>query len=229
MLSNSSTPSISPQAGLVIILLGPPGSGKGTQAKRLAQEYQIPHISTGDLFREHMAAGTPLGQKAQSFIKSGQLVPHELVIEILSERIRRPDCLRGYLLDGFPRTILQADDLAKYLDSKMPVMVLYLEVPDEVIIKRASGRLLCKECGTIYNRDISPPIHEGVCDKCGGEVYQRSDDQPEVVRERLKVYHQQTQPLIEYYRQKEMLTHFDGDQFPDVVHAELRRYIDDHR
>lgn len=226
MLSNNSQPSISPQAGLIIILLGPPGSGKGTQAKRLAADFQIPHVSTGDLFREHMAAETPLGQKAQSFVKAGQLVPHELVLDILIDRIYRPDAQRGYLLDGVPRTILQAEDLAKHLDAKTPLFVLYLNVPDDIIVKRASGRLLCRKCGAIYNVDISPPVHEGICDVCGGEVYRRSDDQPDVVRERLRVYHQQTQPLIDYYQQKGLLARFNGNQPPDVVHAELKRYID---
>lgn len=226
MLSNSSKPSGSPQKGLVIVLLGAPGSGKGTQAKRLAEDYHIPHISTGDLFREHMAMGTPLGQKAQSYIKAGQLVPHDLVVDMLADRIRKPDASKGYLLDGFPRTILQAEDLNKYQDPYTQFLVLYLEVPDNVIIKRASGRLLCKQCGVIYNQDISPPVHEGKCDRCGGEVYQRIDDKPEIVRERLKVYHQQTQPLIDYYQQKGLLTRFNGDQPPDVVHAELKRYVD---
>ncbi|WP_068466424.1 adenylate kinase [Candidatus Protochlamydia phocaeensis] len=220
-------PHSSPQTSLVLVLLGPPGSGKGTQAKRLAQDYQIPHISTGDLFRENMTLGTPIGLRAKSFIQSGQLVPDEIVLDMLFDRIARPDCMRGYLLDGFPRTVSQANQLAVHRNVKVPFFVLCLDVPDEVIIKRAEGRLVCKQCGVIYNRDISPPVHAGICDKCGGEVYRRADDAPEVVMERLKVYHQQTQPLIQYYDEQGLLTSFDGNQPPDVVHAELKRFIDD--
>ncbi len=214
------------QAPIAIILLGPPGSGKGTQAKRLSQDYYIPHISTGDLFREHMIAQTPLGQKIKEFMQSGLLVPDDLVMEMLFDRLARPDCLNGYLLDGTPRTLVQADELAHRQDPHTVVLVLCLEVPDEEIIKRARGRLVCRQCGVIYNRDISPTIHENKCDNCGGGVYRRPDDEPEVVRKRLEVYHEQTKPLIQYYDHKGLLTIFDGKQPPDVVHAELRRYID---
>lgn len=210
----------------VIILLGPPGSGKGTQAKRLSQDYHIPQISTGDLFREHMAAQTPIGQKAKNFIQTGQLVPDDIVLGMLFERIEQPDCVRGYLLDGFPRTIPQADQLAQHQSMKTKLFVLCLDVPDEEIVRRAAGRLVCRQCGSIYNRDISPPVHENICDKCEGEVYRRADDEPEVVRKRLKVYRAQTQPLIEYYDKLGLLTMFDGNQPPDVVHAELKRFID---
>ena len=212
----------------VIILLGPPGSGKGTQAKRLSQDYHIPQISTGDLFREHMAAQTPIGQKAKEFIQTGQLVPDDVVLGMLFERIGQPDCAKGYLLDGFPRTIIQADQLAKHQSMKTKLFVLCLEVSDEKIVKRAAGRLVCRQCGSIYNRDISPPVHENVCDKCGGEVYRRVDDEPDVVRKRLKIYRTQTQPLIEYYDRLGLLTMFDGNQPPDVVHAELKRFIDNY-
>ncbi len=211
---------------LIIILLGPPGSGKGTQAKRLAQEYGISHISTGDLFREQIAAQTPMGQKVKKFIQTGQLVPDELVLEMLFERMAQPDGARGYLLDGVPRTVTQADQLSQHYPLKACVLVLCLEVPDQEIIKRAAGRLVCRQCGAIYNRDTSPPIHSGICDKCGGEVYRRPDDNEEVVCQRLKVYREQTQPLIQYYDHLGMLTIFDGNQAPDVVHAELKRYID---
>lgn len=221
MLENSSS--------FVIILLGPPGSGKGTQAKRLSQDYHIPQISTGDLFREHMAAQTPIGQKAKSYIQAGHLVPDEVVLGMLFERIDQRDCAKGYLLDGFPRTIPQADQLAQHQSMKTKLFVLCFEVPDEEIVKRAAGRLVCRQCGTIYNRDISPPVHENICDKCGGEVYRRMDDEPEVVRKRLSVYHAQTRPLIEYYDKLGLLTIFDGNQPPDVVHAELKRFIDAYR
>jgi adenylate kinase len=211
---------------LVWILLGPPGSGKGTQAKRLAQDYHIPHLSTGDLFREHIRLGSQLGHQANHFIQIGKLVPDQLVLDMLFDRIERADCKKGCLLDGFPRTLNQAEALGAYLETKASPIVLYLDVPDEEIIKRAEGRLVCKQCGVIYNRDFSPPVHVGICDKCGGEVYQRADDASPIVRERLKVYRKQTQPLIQYYDAKGLLTEFNGNQPPDVVHAELKRYLD---
>lgn len=212
---------------LVIILLGPPGSGKGTQAKRLAVDYGIPQISTGDLFREHMSAQTPVGIKAKEYIQAGLLVPDEVVLKMLFERIEHSDCAKGYLLDGFPRTIPQAEQLAQHESMKTRLLVLCLEVSDEEIIKRAAGRLVCRHCGTIYNRDASPPKHENCCDHCGGEVYRRPDDNPEVVCKRLSVYRSQTLPLIEYYDHSGHLTMFEGNQPPDFVHAELKRYIDD--
>lgn len=211
---------------LVIVLLGPPGSGKGTQAKRLSQDYHIPQISTGDLFRENIANQTPIGLKAKSFIQAGQLVPDDIVLNMLFERVTQPDCARGYLLDGFPRTIPQADQLAEHHSMKTAFFVLNLEVCDEEIIKRAAGRLVCRQCGAIYNRETSPPRDAGRCDKCNGEVYRRVDDEPDVVQKRLKVYHEQTQPLIEYYHRLGLLATFDGNQKPDAIHAELKRYID---
>jgi adenylate kinase len=222
MLKNHS---VSP---FVIILLGPPGSGKGTQAKRLSQDYQLPQISTGDLFREHMAALTPVGKKAKEFIQAGLLVPDDVVLSMLFERIQQPDCAKGYILDGFPRTILQAEQLAQHESMQAKSFVLCLEVPDEEIVKRSAGRIVCRQCGSIYNRDISPPVHDNICDKCGGQVYRRVDDEPEVVRKRLKVYREQTQPLIEYYDKRGLLTMFDGNQSPDVVHAEFKRFIDEY-
>lgn len=212
---------------LVIILLGPPGSGKGTQAKRLSKDYDIPQISTGDLFRENIANETAIGLKAKSFMQAGHLVPDEIVLGMLFERIAQPDCARGYLLDGFPRTIPQADQLAQHQSIKTKLHVLSLEVPDEVIVKRASGRLVCRQCGSIYHRDFSPPTHDQICDKCGGEVYRRTDDDPDVVRKRLQVYRVQTQPLIEYYDRQGLLTAFDGNQPADAVHSEIKSMIDD--
>jgi adenylate kinase len=221
MLNNSSL--------LVIILLGPPGSGKGTQAKRLSQDYQIPHISTGDLFREHMKAQTSIGRKARQFMQAGQLVPDEVVLGMAFERMAQSDCAKGYLLDGFPRTVPQAEQLSQHLYPQEHLLVLSLEVPDEEIVKRAGGRLVCRECGVIYNRAISPPLYENKCDKCGGGVYRRADDEPNVVRERLRVYHAQTQPLIQYYDSLGLLTAFDGSQPPEMVYAALKHYIDNSR
>lgn len=210
---------------IVIILLGPPGSGKGTQAKRLSQDFHIPQISTGDLFRENISAETPIGLKAKGFIQEGRLVPDEIVLGMLFERIKNPDCANGYLLDGFPRTIAQADELGKHQPLDTQLYVLSLDVPDEEIIRRAVGRLICRNCGAIYHSDAAPPKKENVCDKCGREVYRRPDDEPAVVKQRLKVYREQTQPLIEYYDLQGLLTTFDGSQAPQHVHEELKGFI----
>lgn len=208
----------------VIILLGPPGSGKGTQAVRLSKDLGIPHISTGDLFRENIGKNTDLGKRAKTFMDAGRLVPDELVLEMLFDRVSRPDCNRGYLLDGFPRTIPQAEALESHL-SNAKVIALNLNVNDEVIVKRAEGRLTCKTCGHVYNRHFSPPQKEGICDKCSGELYQRTDDTAAVVTERLKVYHEQTKPLIQFYEKKGVLTQINGEQAPDVVFKDLTKAL----
>lgn len=222
MLEQSSLP-------FVIILLGPPGSGKGTQAKHLAVDYDIPPISTGDLLRENISKQTPIGVQAKGYLQQGYLVPDDVVLKMLFDRISQPDCEKGYLLDGFPRTIFQADQLAQHLGLRTKLFVLNLEVSDEEIIKRASGRLLCKNCGAIYHRETSPPKNLLQCDRCGGEIYRREDDEPEVVQKRLKVYRDQTQPLIEYYDHRGLLTVFDGNQSKEKVHRELKRYIEENR
>lgn len=209
----------------VVILLGPPGSGKGTQAVRLTKELGIPHISTGDLFRENVSKDTELGQRAKTYMNAGKLVPDEVVLDMLFDRVSRPDSANGYLLDGFPRTISQAEALEKHLGPNTELIVLELDVPDEIIVKRAEGRLTCKSCGTIYNRYFSPPAKEGVCDKCSGELYQRPDDKLEVVQERLRVYHDQTQPLVEYYTRKGVLRQVDGTQPPDEVFKALQQSL----
>lgn len=206
----------------VVILLGPPGSGKGTQAVRLTKELGIPHISTGDLFRENISKDTELGKRAKTFMNAGKLVPDEVVLDMLFDRVSRPDCEKGYLLDGFPRTLPQAAALDKFLASNVDLVVLDLEVPDEVIVKRAEGRLTCKSCGSVYNRYFTPPVKEGVCDKCGGELIQRPDDKAEVVQERLRVYREQTFPLVEYYTKKGVLKRVDGTQSPDAVFEALK-------
>lgn len=206
----------------VVILLGPPGSGKGTQAVRLTKELGIPHISTGDLFRENISKDTELGKRAKSFMNAGKLVPDEVVLDMLFDRVSRPDCAHGYLLDGFPRTLPQAEALDKHLAANTDLIVLDLEVPDEVIVKRAEGRLTCQSCGNVYNRYFSPPAQEGICDKCNGKLVQRPDDKAEVVQERLRVYHEQTQPLVEYYFKKGVLKQVDGTKSPDEVFNSLK-------
>lgn len=211
---------------LVIILLGAPGSGKGTQAQRLAHDYQIPHISTGDIFREHIKHATDIGKRVHEVIQTGQLVSDELVLEMIKDRIQRQDCVNGFVLDGFPRTVTQAEQFSKFFDDQTKVLVLCLEVEDELIIERAAGRLVCKQCQTIYNLE-SPPKQAGVCDKCHGEVYRRPDDTPDVVKARLEVYHAHTKPLIKYYDDKKLLTTFEGNQSRAAVYNELKRYIDE--
>jgi adenylate kinase len=205
----------------VIILLGVPGSGKGTQAVRLAKQLSIPHISTGDLFRENIAKSTELGRQARSFMDLGKLVPDQLVLDMLFDRVSRPDCEKGYLLDGFPRTLEQAQAFDSKISKKIELIVCNLDVPDSLIIQRLTGRLTCKECGTIYNRYFSPPQKEGICDKCGAILTVRSDDKAEVVEERLRVYHTQTEPLEEYYANKGVLFKVDGTEPPEQVFTSL--------
>ena len=185
-----------------IVMLGPPGAGKGTYASRLTVKLGIPHISTGDMVREEIKRQTDLGKKIKEYSDKGALVPDEIIIKILAERLGKPDCAKGFILDGFPRTLRQAEALEEI--SKID-LVINLNVPDEIIVQRLSNRLVCKRCGAIYNRLTLKPKVNGVCDVCGGELYQREDDKPEVIRERLKVYRRNTAPLIEYYRKKGLL------------------------
>ncbi len=207
-----------------IIMLGAPGAGKGTQAKMIAEKFGIPHISTGDIFRANIKNGTELGKKAKEFMDKGQLVPDELTVEILLDRVANDDCKNGYVLDGFPRTIPQADVLDKEL-TKLGDQVdfaINVDVPDENIVRRMSGRRACLKCGATYHIEHIPPKTEGICDKCGSELVQRDDDKPETVQKRLSVYHEQTQPLIEYYEKKNILKSVDGTKdmqevFSDIV------------
>ena len=195
-----------------IIMLGAPGAGKGTQAKMIAKEYGIPHVSTGDIFRANIKEGTELGKEAKGYMDKGLLVPDELTVKILLDRVAQDDCKNGYVRDGFPRTIPQADVLDKEL-TKLGDKVdfaINVDVPDENIVRRMSGRRACLKCGATYHIEHIPPKKEGICDTCGSELVQRDDDKPETVLNRLKVYHDQTQPLIEYYEGKNILKTVDG-------------------
>lgn len=196
------------------ILMGPPGAGKGTQAADLVKKYQIPHISTGDMFRAAIKSGTALGLKAKEYMDAGQLVPDEVTIGIVAERLAEDDCSKGFLLDGFPRTVPQADALDKILkDLNMELDgVINIEVPEDKLIERLTGRRICRKCGATYHLVFNPPTAENVCDQCSGELYQRSDDTLETAKNRLQVYNDQTQPLIDYYRQKGYLKEINGDQ-----------------
>ena len=202
-----------------IIMLGAPGAGKGTQAKKIAEKYQIPHISTGDIFRANIKGGTELGMKAKTFMDQGMLVPDEITIGMLMDRIGQKDCINGYVLDGFPRTIPQAESLTKALAERGEKVdyAINVDVPDENIINRMSGRRACLGCGATYHITFNPPVKEGICDTCGQELVLRDDDKPETVKKRLDVYHQQTQPLIDYYKNAEILAEVDGTQPMDAV------------
>lgn len=195
-----------------IIMLGAPGAGKGTQAKQIADKYTIPHISTGDIFRANIKNNTELGQKAKQYMDQGMLVPDELTCDLVVDRIKQEDCKEGYILDGFPRTIPQAECLDKALETLNDKIdyAVDVEVPDENIIRRMSGRRACTSCGATYHIVYNPTKEEGICDRCGKELVLREDDAPETVTKRLAVYHEQTQPLIDYYRNKEVLAEVDG-------------------
>jgi adenylate kinase len=207
-----------------IIMLGAPGAGKGTQAKKLSARYSIPHISTGDIFRANIKNGTELGKKAKDYMDKGLLVPDELVLELIMDRFKEADCWEGYVLDGFPRTIPQAEALDAALnkiDEKIDCAV-EVDAFDSAIIKRMSGRRACPVCGATYHITNIPPKKEGICDNCGSELILRDDDKPETVEKRLAVYHEQTQPLLEYYRVKGILKSVDGvkdadETFQDII------------
>jgi len=205
-----------------IIMLGAPGAGKGTQAKMIAKKYSIPHISTGDIFRANIKEGTELGKKAKTYMDKGELVPDELVVDLVVDRVAKDDAANGYVLDGFPRTIPQAEALDAAL-AKINEKVDYaidVDVPDENIVKRMSGRRACVGCGGTYHIEHVPPKKEGICDACGGELILRDDDKPETVLNRLSIYHEQTQPLIDYYTDKGILKTVDGTvDMTDVFNA----------
>ena len=207
-----------------IIMLGAPGAGKGTQAKQIAGKYSIPHISTGDIFRANIKNGTELGKKAKEYMDQGLLVPDELTCDLVVDRIGQDDCKNGFVLDGFPRTIPQAEALTDALNKLGQKMdyAIDVDVPDETIVKRMSGRRACLDCGATYHIVSIPPKQEGICDVCGSELVLRDDDKPETVQKRLDVYHEQTQPLIDYYKKEGILKSVDGTQpmekvFEDIV------------
>lgn len=210
------------------VLLGGPGAGKGTQAKILKQKYNVPHISTGDIFRANIKNKTELGAKAKQYMDKGQLVPDELVVDLVIDRISEEDCINGYILDGFPRTIPQAEALDKNLDASNDKIdiVINIEVSDESIIKRMSGRRACSNCGATYHIDNNPPKEDGICDLCGSELIIRDDDKPETVKNRLKVYHDETSPLIDYYNNKNVLVNIDGSRPIDVVTQDISKSIE---
>lgn len=208
-----------------IIFLGPPGAGKGTYASRLTPILGIPHISTGDIVRDEIKAQTELGKTIREYSDKGELVPDEIIIRLLAKRLRKPDYERGFILDGFPRTIKQAEALERIMKIDL---VINLNVPDEIIIKRLSNRLTCRRCGTIYNKLTLKPKRDNICDKCGGQLYQREDDKPEVIQERLNVYRKKTEPLIEYYKKKSLLKDVSCDDLtipPEAIVEKIKLII----
>ncbi|MBE6040369.1 MAG: adenylate kinase [Clostridiales bacterium] len=205
------------------VLLGPPGAGKGTQAVRLVERYNVPQISTGDIFRKNIKEGTELGRKAQEYMNSGQLVPDELVVDLVKDRLLKDDCKNGYLLDGFPRTIFQAEQLDKFLEEQGQQLdaVINFEVGYDTLIARLTGRRVCKSCGASYHVVNMPPKTEGLCDRCGGELEQRKDDTKETAVNRISVYEESTAPLIDYYSKTGALKNFDGETDPDQLLEEI--------
>ncbi len=218
---------------MILILLGPPGSGKGTQASLLSEKYGIPSISTGDILRQSIESQEKLGLKAKKYMDEGALVPNELVIEIVKSRLVKPDCKRGFILDGFPRTVTQAEALDSLLDNPLPPFtkrdsldyslsaVVNIDVKDEVVIERLSGRRTCRTCSQIYHIVSLPPKTVGICNNCGGTLYQRDDDKPEAIKKRMEVYTIQTTPLIRYYQEKRKLISINGDREIKEIHEDI--------
>jgi adenylate kinase len=217
-----------------LIFIGPPGSGKGTQAKRLANRFAIPHISTGDILREAVAEGTALGREAAPIMAAGALVPDDLMIGIINERLAKPDATKGFILDGFPRTLVQAEKLEGLLspeapggagNGQAPLRVLQLLVPDDAIVRRITLRRTCAQCGAIYHLENNPPANDSVCDRCGAEVIARPDDNEEAVRKRLDAFHKQTLPVATYYKAKSILREVDGLGPVDVVFERIEKSL----
>ena len=212
-----------------LIFLGAPGAGKGTQAREVAKEFHIPQISTGDILRDSVKTGTPLGLAAKVKMEAGQLVPDEVVCGIVEERISEPDCRQGFILDGFPRTLPQAEFVDRMLEAKGrgSPRVINIQVDQDVLMKRLTGRRTCAVCGEIYNVYFGPPKREGVCDKDGGKLLQRADDNEDTIRQRLVAYENQTRPLIDYYRRKNLLHDVDGNRDPEPIAQELCQFLKD--
>lgn len=210
-----------------LILLGPPGAGKGTQAERLQEDFSLAHISTGDMLRAQVAAGTDLGKRAQEYMSAGELVPDEVILGMIGARISEQDAREGFLLDGFPRNASQADALAATLaeSQRRLTAALLIEVPDEDVVRRLGGRRVCAKSGHVYHVEFDPPKREGVCDQDGSRLIQRDDDKEETIRRRLEVYARQTAPLIEYYDEAGLLRRFDGRRTPDEVHDHIRATV----
>ena len=209
-----------------IILLGPPGAGKGTQAAGIVEKYNIPHISTGDIFRKNIKEGTDLGKKAKEYMDQGLLVPDELTVGLVTDRLSQDDCKNGFMLDGFPRNVAQAQQLGQYLNSVDLALdrVINIEVDKDILVGRAVGRRICKSCGATYHVEFNPPKVDGTCDVCGGELYQRADDNEETVSKRIQVYLDETKPLVDYYSSQGIIANINGQQsiekvFEDIVAA----------
>jgi adenylate kinase len=214
-----------------VIFLGPPGAGKGTQAKMLAQEWRVPQVATGEMLREAVKAGTPLGREAARIMESGALVPDEVMVGLIADRLRQPDAAGGFILDGFPRTIAQAEALNKLLKDLGQSLdaVVYFDVPEAELLRRLTGRRLCRQCQTAYHLVSAPPARPGVCDKCGGELYQRDDDSETTVRHRLEVYTRQTAPLLDYYRGRGVLSSVKGDGDMATIGGAIRKAVTEAR
>ena len=209
--------------GVRVVLLGPPGAGKGTQAKLLQERFEACQISTGDILRKAVAEQTPLGKHASEYVRKGDLVPDSLIVDLVAERLKEKDCERGFILDGFPRTISQAQSLETILRNMGVALdrVLAIQVPHSVIVERLAGRRTCRGCGALYHLTLDPPQAEGVCDRCGGDLYQRDDDREETITARLKVYDTQTAPLLSYYRERGMLSNIDGVGKVDEIRSRI--------
>ena len=210
-----------------LVFLGPPGAGKGTQARELAREWRVPHLATGDMLREALAAGTPLGREAKRYMDQGALVPDDVIIGLMRERLGQPDAAQGFIVDGFPRTIAQAEALGQVLKDMGHQLdrVIFFDVSEPELLRRLTGRRICRQCQATYHLVSAPPKQTGVCDKCGGELYQRDDDSEATVTNRLRVYARQTAPLLDDYRDRDLLTTIPGEGAIDTIRAAIRRAI----